>query len=80
MLFSLVFTVQQVLVLQERSRTLFTTSELKDYQEVGQSFGAEDGFRVAFGLIDLTDPEGKPRDGLVNIEFKQTVGNITATQ
>ena len=70
MMFTLVFTVQQVLVLHERNRTLFTTTELKDYQEVGHSFGAEDGFRVAFALIDLTDPEGVPRDGLVNIEFK----------
>ena len=73
MLFTLVFTIQQIIVLYQRGATTFTTSELKDHQEDGYSFGPEDGFRAAFTILDNATPDFVHRDGLLKMEVKQVV-------
>ena len=52
MLLTLAFTVQQIVVMYTRGLTTITTSELKDYQELGFSFKPENGFRMAFMILD----------------------------
>ena len=73
MIFTLVFTVQQIIVLYKRDGTSFTTSELKDHQEYGYSFGPDDGFRAAFSILDNLEPDFVHRVGLLKIEVKQIV-------
>ena len=76
MLCTLVFAVQQIIFLYQRDKTLFTTTELRNYQEIGYSFGPEDGFRVAFVLADDSQPDLIHRDNLVNLEFRQFVNDF----
>ena len=73
MTFTLVFTVQQISVLYQRGGTSFTTTELKDHQEYGYSFGPDDGFRAAFSILDNSTPDFLHRDGLLKMEVKQIV-------
>ena len=54
MLTTLVFTVQNAIVLHQREGTLFTSTVLKNYnKENNRVFTPDDGFRVAFGVVDL---------------------------
>ena len=70
MLFTLIFAVQQIIVLYERDGTSFTTSELINYQETGHSIGVKNGFRVAFAIYDQTETDYAHRDNIVNMEIK----------
>ena len=70
MLLTLVFAGQQILVLYQREGTTFTTSELVNYQEPGYSFGPENGFRVAFAIIDNSEPSFVHLDQIVKMEMK----------
>ena len=73
MLFTLIFTIQQLIVLKERGATTFTSAELQDYHDISHSFGSDDGFRVAFRVMDELNPDYlTDSEGLITFEIKQT--------
>ena len=46
------FTVQNAFTLHERSGTLFTSTNLKNYNYNKRTFTQDDGFQMAIGIID----------------------------
>ena len=73
MLFTLIFTIQQLIVLIERGATTFTSAELQDYNELSHSFRPDDGFRVAFRVFDERNPDFVVSESLITFEIKQIV-------
>jgi len=49
-LITMLYTVQNVIVLKERGATMFTSSELVDEHSNDLVVTAEEGFRIAFAL------------------------------
>ena len=49
---TLVFAIQQSIVMYNRSATLFLTNVMHDYLDEEYSFGFDDGFMIAFALHD----------------------------
>ena len=49
---TMTFFVQSTLVLQARNGTLFTTSTLSNYNDFSRNFTQDDGFQVAFAVVD----------------------------
>ena len=52
---------------------MFTSSELINHFGVGHSFSSDDGFRIAFAILDKVEPGEFQTDDLVKMEVKQFV-------
>ena len=54
LLFTLWFIKQNAISLHERGGTLFTSTNLKNYNYNTRHFTQEEGFQLAFGIIDYS--------------------------
>ena len=54
---------QNIAILRQRGATVFTTSIEKNANE-GVVFTQEDGFQMAFAIIDLSSDDGEDINGL----------------
>ena len=59
---TILFTVQNIIILRERNGTLFTTADKANYNDENRIFTEEDGFQIAIAVADgraipnYTDP------------------------
>ena len=60
--FTLVFTISSIQVLRQYDGTLFTSTVMKDENE-DLVFTREDGFMMAFAIIDQRMPDGSDKAG-----------------
>ena len=59
LLFTLWFTYQNAISLHERGGTLFTSTLLKNYNYNTRYFKQDDGFQMAFAIIDYAGENGE---------------------
>ena len=74
LLFTLWFIKQQAISLHERDGTLFTSTNLKNFNYNTRFFTQEDGFQMAFGIIDYSsddyhDAYGRELEEYLKIEI-----------
>ena len=78
---TLSFTIQQIGVVIEHKGTLFTTSIAINAVSDDEEFTVNNGFFIAFGIVDETtggqgDPNGVPLEEYFTIEATQPEGQL----
>ena len=71
MLFTLIFFVQQAVVLRSHKGTTFTSTLVQDYLSPDFTYEGEE-FPIAISLIDVAEPDYVPRQGVtMRVTFRK---------